>query len=456
MTLKSLPNEIATQCFQYLHYSEIFYSFERLNSRLDHLIGNIHFHLNFQHAKKRFYDQFCRKLVGNPSLKRQFFSLKLSNEIDTCGQISAFFRDFSLDQFSGLQCLTLIHIKQDEYAKIQSHFPSLSNLRSIFLKYAQKIDLQTFYSLPKVNKVTLSIDEIHICRVWVQGILPITQLIVRLCTSLNDLTKLLKFASYLKSLEIHGFFDDSSPLTNTVTVGLKRFVLRAIGMSFDRLEFILIQMPNLEQLQFHCASIVAVVDGHRWEQLISSLLTHLTKFKFIFELSFRNSLGRSRTIAQLFDKSIPYLYDTYQLTVHTTKLSQDSFDHIIGRCTSTQFPVLFLQCKNIEIKQCLLFSQYNLRDIHSLKKIVNLSNLTHLDIESTSKSETLLILLKIFQESPQLSSFKIAADHLISLMHGSLTHYFRKQIKKLHVSRKNTTQQIMPEMIERLCRIFSY
>lgn len=49
-------------------------------------------------------------------------------------------------------------------------------------------------------------------------------------------------------------------------------------------------MSILEELQFYCASYVETIDGNRWEQLISSLLPHLTKFQFIFELPFRNLL----------------------------------------------------------------------------------------------------------------------------------------------------------------------
>ena len=216
LKFESLPNEIFLQCFEYLHHSEIFHSFERLNSCFTQLIQNIHFHLNFQHAKKSLFDQFCRRLLQNPSMKRQIFSLKLSSESTTCRQISAFFRDFSLDQFSGLQSLTLIDIKQDQYTKIQSHFPSLSNLRSVFVNYGHDVDLHTFNTLPKVNKVTLSIRQLHFHWSFVQQTLPITDLIIAHCTSLDDLTRLFKFTSNLRSLRIDGLCDDDSFLNDTI------------------------------------------------------------------------------------------------------------------------------------------------------------------------------------------------------------------------------------------------
>lgn len=63
------------------------------------------------------------------------------------------------------------------------------------------------------------------------------------------------------------------------------------------------------------------------------------------------------------------------------------------------------------------------------------------------------MLLKIFPDSLQLSSLKIDASHLVSMMYGTLTHYLRKPIKKLHLNRKSTKLKIMSVMIEN-CYIF--
>ncbi len=47
------------------------------------------------------------------------------------------------------------------------------------------------------------------------------------------------------------------------------------------------------------------------------------------------------------------------------------------------------------------------RDIEPLKRIVDLSNLKHLDIETIYRTESSLILFKILIEAPQLLSMRI-------------------------------------------------
>ena len=59
MNFERLPNEILIECFEYLNIFEIFYSFDRLNSRFYKLIRNIQLQLNFENIPKTLFDQFC-------------------------------------------------------------------------------------------------------------------------------------------------------------------------------------------------------------------------------------------------------------------------------------------------------------------------------------------------------------------------------------------------------------
>jgi hypothetical protein len=68
--------------------------------------------------RKTTFDRFCNKLLLNPSLKQQIYSLKLLNSPETCGQIQAFLSLFSLNKFSQLRSLTLIKIHKDNIEKI--------------------------------------------------------------------------------------------------------------------------------------------------------------------------------------------------------------------------------------------------------------------------------------------------------------------------------------------------
>jgi hypothetical protein len=80
-----LPNKIMIECFGYLNAWDIFYSFYRLNYRFDKLI------------QKTIFDQFCTTMLSNSEIKRQIYSLRLSND-DTCGQIQAFLSFFKFHQ----------------------------------------------------------------------------------------------------------------------------------------------------------------------------------------------------------------------------------------------------------------------------------------------------------------------------------------------------------------------
>ncbi|CAF1681843.1 unnamed protein product [Rotaria magnacalcarata] len=69
------------------------------------------------------------------------------------------------------------------------------------------------------------------------------------------------------------------------------------------------------------------------------------------------------------------------------------------------------------------------QDILSLKILVNLSDLKHLDIGigTTCRIESSMTLLKIFKDAPQLSSLRIDANVLLaSIYNGELCEYYNK------------------------------
>jgi hypothetical protein len=129
MKFEFLANEIIIVCFEYLNAPYLFDAFDKLNYRFQTLIRNIPLRLNFQHVKKTTFDQFCQRMLFNPEMKSQIYSLQLSNVLDTCGQIKVFLSLFSFDEFCHLQSLTLMNVKKDEIDKhIATALPSLSKL----------------------------------------------------------------------------------------------------------------------------------------------------------------------------------------------------------------------------------------------------------------------------------------------------------------------------------------
>jgi hypothetical protein len=76
MTFELLPNEILIECFEYLNAFDIFHSFDQLNNRFNNLIRQIPLSINFEeNVNKSIFDEFCTKMLLNPEIKDQVYSL---------------------------------------------------------------------------------------------------------------------------------------------------------------------------------------------------------------------------------------------------------------------------------------------------------------------------------------------------------------------------------------------
>ncbi len=83
------------------------------------------------------------------------------------------------------------------------------------------------------------------------------------------------------------------------------------------------------------------------------------------------------------------------------------------------------------------------RHLESLKKVVNLSNLQHLDVKSIYNIISPTILLEILKQAPQLSSLVIDKPTLISfLTNNQLYLYLNKMIKILDITNNSHDQFI--------------
>ncbi len=122
MNFELLPNEILLECLKYLDAIDIFYSFDGLNSRFQSLICSIRLLVDMRHVDKFHFDHFCMKMLSNKKIQEQICSLKLSNG-EMC-QIHIFLSRFSLKEFSRLQSLTLVELRNHNTQQLQSmlHF----------------------------------------------------------------------------------------------------------------------------------------------------------------------------------------------------------------------------------------------------------------------------------------------------------------------------------------------
>jgi hypothetical protein len=83
------------------------------------------------------FNQFCTKILSNREIRKQIYSLHLSNT-DACWQIQPFLSRFSLDQCIHLQSLILTEVRQQNIELIKSILPSLSQISCFHLTVGQE------------------------------------------------------------------------------------------------------------------------------------------------------------------------------------------------------------------------------------------------------------------------------------------------------------------------------
>jgi hypothetical protein len=107
MKLELLPNEILIECFGYLNAFDIFHSFGQLNFCFNSLIRSTPLHLNFQYVTKSIFDEFCTKIILNPKVKNQIYSLHLWDKTASV-PVDTFYSLFSIDEFFQLRELKVM------------------------------------------------------------------------------------------------------------------------------------------------------------------------------------------------------------------------------------------------------------------------------------------------------------------------------------------------------------
>ncbi|CAF0713827.1 unnamed protein product [Adineta steineri] len=93
--------------------------------------------------------------------------------------------------------------------------------------------------------------------------------------------------------------------------------------------------------------------------------------------------------------------------------------------------------------------------MESLKIIVNLSNLKHLDLILICEQHISFLLLKILKQAPKLSSFKIICSKLMLLLdNDELCKYLNKIIKNLNLD-SDPILFINDSIGEKFCKVLS-
>jgi len=294
MKFEILPNEIIINILQHLNAPDLFNAFAELNSRFQQLIYDIPLSLNFQHITKIKFDQFCKRMLSNPDMKSRIYALQLSNALDTCGQINALLSLFSLEEFSQLRSLTLIHPESNEIDRIVSMLPSLSNLY-YFCCNERNMLFKTMSTLALPNLRKLVIGQHLKDSLLTQKSTFITHMTISSC-ALGEVNKIFRCAPLLKyfnSTVYKGNFSshDTLDLPNFPAVSLTYLDFCTDNLDINDIEYLLKQTPNLKTLILldipgeDDGNSGNLFDAYLWQHLITSFLPHLYTFKFHFQIS---------------------------------------------------------------------------------------------------------------------------------------------------------------------------
>ena len=457
MKFELLPNEILIWIMEYLSLFDIFYSFHYLNDRFNQLIRSIPLHLNFTNISKSRFDQFCKLLELNPKVKNQIYSLELSNK-DTFGQIEAFLSLFSLNEFSSLHSLTVIQPEINNIEKLTSMLPLMPALHSYHCDTLLPIPLES------------NID----------NFLSITNLSIPNCSLSQLLTQLFRCIPMLKYLNIQNIsesYTSTADYSNDIThqaVHLKELIILNFEYRFNDLERLIKHTPNLIRLEL-CGRVgLDMIDANRWESLITNSLIYLDIFKFIFNLIEEYDQKIILEQFQQFQKdfwlikhpwhteyslskysqliyTVPFMLDYYELNLDTNRYWNQSLNTLDKVTNLTLYygtikegcQYYFTNVTSLTILPSKESNNNHLdkSSVQSLKKIINLSNLTYFGVSYKFKLNAHSFLSELVKESPRLSSMKISPQ----LVSGVLSFDYRDNLERC--SNRMITKMIYINMV---------
>jgi hypothetical protein len=426
-------------------------------------------------------------------------SLKLS-ATDMYGAVQALFSFVSLDELSQLRSLTLLDLDVRTVSQLSSMLPLLTKLRyfrstdSLFRSDA------ILTSLPTSTIQTLSIptltDDLSLKH-------PFTSLVnlTISCCSIENLCHFFIYSPRLQYLSIKSIFQydyriiDESRLTNDSAVHLKRLAIHSFQDEFDFLEILLKRTPNLKLLMISASDNMDIIDAWRWQNLITTSLSHLDVFEFKFGIEFEDEDSDIIDKFQQFQSdfwheqhhwhveyafkkygaliyTVPYISNEYEVTPYTKRCYNESINNAntFGNVTDlTLCPEAitdngeyhFQNVKSLRLTKGRVddnhaYPFFKTKHVECLKTIINLCNLTELDISWGCRLKSSSVLLHLLQEMPHISSLKSEKNSLFSWLNNhELCECFNKMIKKLDITGSSNYTLLDSNEIAKLCQIFS-
>ena len=455
-----LPNEILIQCFQYLNAPYLFHSFDQLNHRFNDIIRHIPLCINLKEdLGKSILDNFCIKMLLNSKIKDQVYSLNLPSleDNDHAGlRTNRFLSFFPLEDFVNLRKFK---------ANVYVNFLSIGTISWDFDRIAM-LDFSVV-AFPKLR--ALSLSRLHERSKNLESFrLSITSLTLEIC-EFNDFYWLSQHAPMLEHLHLCRLYGSdcfvNKPMKEPFPYLKKLIIDDFIYASFDRFETFIKFTPNLENLTISVDK-KDLIDAARWEKLITRSLLSLNTFQFKFSCSrynveldimiyqleeFQSDFWRKThywfTTYAIADDSIciytiPYVSNKYELKSnyerHRNDLTNNSDTFINVTNLRLYCEILKKKCEDYfsNVKYLQLdgdSKSLTMKEIECLRKIINPFHLKHLDLSRIRHINSSLV-LKLFEQMPQLSVLSVWRDDLIRYFNDTeLCKRLNKMVKRLYV-----------------------
>ena len=149
--LETLPNELFIEILSYLTTIDAVIAFSNLNYRFQCLVSDYCQSFDFTSISKTKFD-----LIFQYHNTNRWYSLKLSDDTNTPGQVKYFFEKyFHIDSFSQLQSLSIVKIKHFNQYPLLSQLPFLTKFVSLKIESIFGNNMPDF-DLPQLKKLIFS------------------------------------------------------------------------------------------------------------------------------------------------------------------------------------------------------------------------------------------------------------------------------------------------------------
>ncbi|CAF1032862.1 unnamed protein product [Adineta steineri] len=298
-TIENFPTELWCEVFQFFDAIELYRIFDDLNSKITSILSEST-PLYFKIATTESYDFSSYVILPAVNNRANVKSFKFYEEY----QIEEFFTHWPINTFSQLRCLSLVYsgaMMSDCSLVLIEQLSTLPHFERLYIQVGS-ITQRDQYLKRLLELIFVENDGFHSLKHFVfQSIknshmlsLPAikkrTKLELLTLPSLNrdELVQLLIHIPHIKSIKTNWLYTDFyEPVIITIPA-LNSTLLNCLHLNvqldeqwtFEDVEFLLQQVPNVNRLKLTCS--IELINGIKWERLLVVKCSKLRILEIVF------------------------------------------------------------------------------------------------------------------------------------------------------------------------------